>query len=197
MARFWVIAVGCATVAGTCFAAVQGTYTNSRYRFSFAPPAGWIVQTQPGAVAIFLEPNGERGAARRSGESNREFIERINRKLKEVQDSAIPFRANLTISAEKVVAGTTTDQYARSVLGRLDGIFKYRLLGRRAVKAGGLPAEVLSARIDPADGGAIIVRELVVVRGESALVFALSSAPAASVRLAVDFDRAMSTLKWK
>jgi hypothetical protein len=197
MYRTRYIALLVALSAKLCFALPSGTYSSSRYRFSFSPPAGWIAESHPAAVAVFIEPSEGHSSARRAGESNREFIERVNRTLKEGPASGTSFRANLTISAEKVASGTTAEQYSKTLFGRVEGVYKYRLLGRKPAKLGGLPAELLSVRMDPGDGSAIIVRDLVVVRGENALSFAVSSAPASSARLAAEFDSAMATLKWK
>lgn len=183
--------------AAMCMAAPGRVYSNSLYRFSFTPPAGWSVEPHPGAVAVFLEPNDTRFASRHGSESNREFIERVNRKLKEGGASSASFRANLTISAERVTAGTTAGNYGKTLFSRAAGAFKCRLLGRKATKLGDAPAELVSARLDPADGGSIVVRNLIVIRGDTALCFALSSAPESSARHAAEFDRAMATLKWK
>lgn len=174
----------------------NGAYSNSRYKFSFVPPAGWLAKDHSEAVAIFMEPNGERAPVRLGSESNREFVERVNRKLKEPPATGSAFRANITITALKVLPGTTIVRYAKETRNRFEGLKMYRVLGEKPTKADGAPGVLRTMRVDLAEGGSIRTREVIVVRGDTALSFALACAPEPFNRHAADFDRAITTLKW-
>lgn len=184
----------CAAALG---AAPNGSYSNARYKFALTPPAGWVVKAHPEAVVVFMEPDGEQAPVRLGTESNREFIERINRKLKEPPAAEKTFRANMTITATKVAPGTTTEQYARGTRSRFEGLKLYRVLGEKHTKADGVPAVLRTMRVTIPEGGSIRTREVIVVRGDTALSFALASSADTFNRHAAEFDRAMATLKWK
>jgi hypothetical protein len=179
------------------FGAPSPIYSNARYKFSLTPPAGWIAKSHPEAVAIFMEPEGEQTPVRLGSESNREFIERVNRKLKETAATGTTFRANLTITASKVLPGTTTEQYAKETRGRFEGLKMYRILGEKNMKVDGVPSILRTMRVNLAEGGSIRTREVIVVRGDTALSFALASSPEAFTRRAAEFDKTISTVKWK
>ena len=171
-------------------------YTNAKYRFTFVPPAGWVAKDHPDAIAIFMEPTGDHGSAPIGSETNKEFVARLNRKLKSPAAEATTFRANITITAAKVLSGTTVNQYARETRDRLSGLKTYRVLGEKPAKIGGASGSVRATRVLLADGGSVCTREALCIQGDTALSFSLASSPGAYKRNAAEFDKAISTLKW-
>jgi len=183
-------------LAAACCAAPDSVYSNIKYKFSLSPPAGWVARDHPEAIAVFIEQGAEPGPPPSRTESNREFIARVSRKLSAPPTTAAGFRANLTIAAAKVLAGTTVEKYARESRRRFEGLKTYRMLGEKPVKADGKPAVLRAMKVDLAEGDSIRMRELIVIRGEDALTFTMAAVPETFARHSAEFDRTMSTLKW-
>ncbi len=195
------------TVMSVLLAAIQafamlptGAYSNAKYRFSFMPPAGWVEKDNPDAVAIFMEPvTTDRSRVRLGFESNKEFVARLDRELNTpvAAASSSAFRANIAITATKVLPGTSMEQYAKDSRSRMAGLKMYRILGEKPMKLAGVPGIVRMIRVRLADeGGTILTREVLCIQNDAALSFSIASPPSAYSRHAAEFNTAIAGLKW-
>jgi hypothetical protein len=190
------IIILCLVSINLAAASPAGPYTSVRYKFSLIPPAGWIVKSQPDAVVSFIESEAaDYPAGKTRYESNKEFIERLNRKLKAGSAPTL-LKSSIIVTAKKVFPGTSVEQFARDTKERVAGLNMYKVTTEKPARLGGINAIARTARVTMPDGMLVSSREVMCVQNDSALTFSLTASPTVFNQRTLDFDKSLATLKW-
>jgi hypothetical protein len=94
----------CAPAAGQS----QKPYVNAQYKFTVTPPSGWAINNPADVVVVFIEPITNDSAISHGKESNKQFLERINKQYGQKAAASQGFRSNVTITTAAVPPGTAT-----------------------------------------------------------------------------------------
>lgn len=174
-------------------------YVNASLGFALTPPAGWVQTARPDVVVAFEEPDHSLPAVQQRPsrqESNREFLERIGRKLAAYRNRPAGYRASMfVLSVQK--PGLTLAAYVRQARSRANKVAGCSVLGESDRRLGGLYAVEQTTRTKFPDRPPLRTRQVICRRGDRIVVIGLAAPNAQYERYSHEFDKTLASFVWR
>jgi hypothetical protein len=185
----------CAPVAGQS----QKPYVNTQYKFTVTPPVGWAINNPADVVVVFIEPITNDSTVSHGKETNKEFLERINKQYGQ-KSASQGFRANVTITTATAPPGVTTvADYAKLTRSKAASLKlkMYKILSEKPQKLGGMPAIERNIQVTTPERTTVRTREIICLRNGQVFVVTFASSPATLSKFNPIFDKVLSSFVWK